>query len=81
MTTGNGILYSSGSDLCVRSWQLDTLEEIGSVEVSFLRIRERILGRILGSERWDKRESLEQETERILLLAIILAAKTFGHFF
>ncbi len=34
MTTGSGIMYSSGTDLRVRSWHLDSLEEIGSIEVS-----------------------------------------------
>ena len=34
MTIGNGILYSSGTDMFVRTWHLDSLEEIGSIEVS-----------------------------------------------
>ena len=33
MTTGNGILYSAGTDLYIRSWHLDSLEEIGCTQV------------------------------------------------
>jgi WD40 repeat protein len=33
MAVGHGILYSAGTDLCIRSWHLDSLEEIGSVQV------------------------------------------------
>ena len=33
LTVGNGMLYSAGTDLFIRSWNLDSLEEIGSAQV------------------------------------------------
>ena len=33
LAVGRGILYSAGSDLSLRSWQIDSLEEIGVVKV------------------------------------------------
>ena len=36
LAVGRGILYSSGTDLSLRSWQIDTLEEIGKVDVSLV---------------------------------------------
>lgn len=37
LAVGRGILYSAGTDLSLCSWQIDTLDEIGKVEVSLLR--------------------------------------------
>ena len=34
LAVGRGILYSSGTDLTLCSWQIDTLDEIAKVEVS-----------------------------------------------
>ena len=33
LAVGRGVLYSAGTDLCLRSWHLDTLEEVGLVQV------------------------------------------------
>ena len=34
LAIGRGILYSAGSDLSLRSWHIDSLEEIGVVKVT-----------------------------------------------
>ena len=34
MVVGRGILYSAGTDLYIRSWNLESLEEIGSVQMA-----------------------------------------------
>ena len=34
MSVGHGVLFSAGNDLAVRSWHLESLEEIGCVSVS-----------------------------------------------
>lgn len=36
MVIGHGILYSAGMDLCIRSWHVESLEEIGCVQVCCL---------------------------------------------
>ncbi len=33
LAVGRNLLYSTGTDLVLRSWQLDTLEEVGVVQV------------------------------------------------
>ena len=33
LAVGRGILYSAGSDLSLRSWHIDSLDEIGVVKV------------------------------------------------
>lgn len=33
LAVGRGILYSAGTDLSLRSWHIDSLEEIGIVKV------------------------------------------------
>lgn len=33
LAVGRNILYSAGSDLSLRSWHIDSLEEIGVVKV------------------------------------------------
>lgn len=32
LAIGRGVLYSAGTDLCLRSWQLESLEEVGVVQ-------------------------------------------------
>ena len=33
MAVGRELLFSGGSDRCLRSWQADTLEKVGEVKV------------------------------------------------
>ena len=33
LAVGRGILYSTGTDLSLRSWQLESVSELGKVEV------------------------------------------------
>ena len=35
LAVGHGILYSTGIDLSLRSWQLDAVSELGKVEVNY----------------------------------------------
>ena len=39
LAIGRGILYSAGSDLSLRSWHIDSLEEIGVVKVQPVLLR------------------------------------------
>ncbi len=36
VSDNNGILYSTGTDLSLRSWTLDTLGALGKVEVNII---------------------------------------------
>ncbi len=36
LAIGRGILYSAGTDLCLRSWHLETLEELAIVQVQYI---------------------------------------------
>ena len=36
MAVGRELLFSGGSDRCLRSWQADTLEKVGEVKVRSL---------------------------------------------
>ena len=36
LAVGRGMLYSAGTDLTLRSWQLNTMEEVGATQVSLL---------------------------------------------
>ena len=38
LAVGRGILYSAGSDLSLRSWHIDSLEEIGVVKVQCMAV-------------------------------------------
>lgn len=38
LAVGRGILYSAGSDLSLRSWHIDSLEEIGVVKVQRMAV-------------------------------------------
>ncbi len=38
LAIGRGILYSAGTDLCLRSWHLETLEEVGIVQVRLVTL-------------------------------------------
>lgn len=34
LATSRGVLYSSGTDLALHSWYIDTMEEVGAVQVN-----------------------------------------------
>ena len=39
MAVGRELLFTGGSDRCLRSWQADTLDKVGEVKVSSLSKR------------------------------------------